>query len=221
MPDYNCYDQFGIETPCSAMEIGQQWYDLVSGWEAGGVGSGALTDWWETHVGPFGEEIGVMAEQFLYDYGQYMPNIYPDFAASDRYARTAGLQTEQLREQTLGDIQLMEQQVGQRGFTGSGHSDLQSETLLDQFQLDSARNALQAQQAQENLYTEWGQDFWSQLETLAAAYDIWSDDEGWTDPDDFEDWMGGTFEMCLNYCLMESQESHSYCLQQCTSGGNE
>ena len=205
-----CYDEFGLPTACSNMELGQQWYDAIQQWSSGSYpDSSNISNYFETHLSPFlNPDSGEVAtsDEFLYNYGQYITNLAPDFGSYDRYERLSDVENKRFAADYQSEIGKRMMETGHRGFSGGGESLESRQDYFNKYVSQTQRRQAQEQQDLEQLYTTWGQDFIGQLETLQ--------DSAFGYEPNYEDVGDYTFQGCLDDCIAQGSDWDS-CLNDC------
>jgi hypothetical protein len=211
-----CYDPMGNQTNCTATELGEQFYNAYN-WATQNQGldeSGSfqsfepLTDFWSNVVFGYqdpdttGWEPG--AEGY-YDW-QYQNVFMPNYGASIfgmmpgedilgnwnsliRAERMGDIRTESLRDQYARDISTQEFNIGSTGLSRVGAGSVNQLDLYSQFLLDAEAEQIETEQAQSDIYGDFGEQISEDLDWLFDPEGgLGIDPDDWETPFDEVDW---------------------------------
>jgi len=165
------------------------------GYEPGGAYS-QFSDFWADAMGQYSDDYNqshpygnLFMSTILPEYGNYvygmMPGegIFQDYQDLQRAERMGSMKTQGLRDTFSRDLSSQRFAVGSTGLTGIGSGILNQQDLYSQFQLDAQAEAMQVEQAQNEIYGDLGEEISGDLDYLFDP----TEGGGGVDPDEWYD----------------------------------
>jgi hypothetical protein len=139
----------------------------------------------------------ILPEYGSYVYGM-MPGegIFQDYQDIQRAERMGSMKTQGLRDTFSRDLSSQRFAVGSTGLTGIGSGILNQQDLYSQFQLDAQAEAMQVEQAQNEIYGDLGEEISGDLDYLfdPGGGGVEIDYEMYEGGSDLQDWYRDQYD---------------------------